>query len=349
MILLKKDFKHGLVALKVSQSDDLWYLSHIINVDDKIRMKTERKIKINQGADTNTKVVRKTVVLTLIVEDVSLTEGGDQLRVKGTVFDGPEDVPHASYHTFGIGLGDDFTLVKQSWPKYQKEKLLEAQKNNAKAVLMLLYDRELAQFSLVRQTGIVHLAELKGEAQKKQFATKSTDFYKEILSELETYNKQYQPSTIVVACSHFWKQYLENILSDELRKKVTFVEASVVNRSVVEKLLARPELKALLADQRLRAEQEFVDVVLKKLKDDEVAYGFDDAKEAGFSGAVSSLGVTESFLRKAKVDGFFEELDTLLQSVDTSQGKIIFLYEDKTAKVIDGLGGVVGVLRWKQN
>ena len=66
MQIIKKDIKHGEIALKITEQEDLWHLSHIIGKNDIIKGKTERKIKV--GNDENAKVVRKQVYIVLEAE-----------------------------------------------------------------------------------------------------------------------------------------------------------------------------------------------------------------------------------------------------------------------------------------
>ena len=63
MNLIKSDFKSGTVKLRVTELDDLWYLSHLIDPGDFIKGKTTRKIRIGE----TDKVVKKTLGLKKIV------------------------------------------------------------------------------------------------------------------------------------------------------------------------------------------------------------------------------------------------------------------------------------------
>ncbi|MEK6900965.1 MAG: mRNA surveillance protein Pelota, partial [Nanoarchaeota archaeon] len=63
MDLIRTDFKKGTVILRVTDLDDLWYLSHIIERGDVLTAKTTRKIKLGEGE--NAKVVKKTLTLTI--------------------------------------------------------------------------------------------------------------------------------------------------------------------------------------------------------------------------------------------------------------------------------------------
>jgi len=349
MLSLKQDFKSGLVSLKINLLDDLWYLSHLILPGDLITSKTERKIKIGDDSSGNVRVVRKIYVLTLEVESVFLQDAS-VLRVKGMVVRGPEEVPKGSYHSFSLGLGDSFTLSKSSWPNYLRKRLSEALKNNSQSFLIVVFDRESAFFAKVSQSGIVHLSKLSASVEKKRFSNSDvSSIYDLIVSELKRLSSSNTFTSFVFASPSFFRPNLEKILPLDFKKKAIFLSSNIVDPSVISKLLSRPELKSLLSDQRLRSEQSFIDLILEKLSKDELVYGFDDVKESSLMGAVSVLGVSDSFLKKSQEEGFYDDLDALIKSVDSARGEVHIIQSAPLVKILDGLGGIVGVLRWKQN
>ena len=81
MHIIHSDFKKGTVKLKITDPDDLWYLSQIIDQKDILTGLTTRKVKIGEGE--NAKVVKKTLVLTIAAEKVELQE--QSLRINGKV------------------------------------------------------------------------------------------------------------------------------------------------------------------------------------------------------------------------------------------------------------------------
>ena len=255
MIILKKDFKQGKVSLKLSSPDDLWYLSHLISPMDHVIMKTERKIKINAGEDTNHKVTRKIVVLTLEAETITYDPSLHQLRVKGKIFAGPDDVPKGTYHTFGIEKDSSLTIIKKEWPHYLQNKLTEASQNKGNEILVVVFDREKALFSSIKQSGITHLSKLEADVAKKDMdSTTGESIYDLIAKSLKEYEKTITPSNIILASPSFWRKYMEKKLPDELRKKSVFATCSEVHKRVIGELVLRPELKSILSSQRSRME-----------------------------------------------------------------------------------------------
>lgn len=349
MIALKKDFHHGLVRLKINLLDDLWYLSYLIEPGDMVTAKTQRKIKIGDGSHENTRVTKKIVMVKLLVESVDFSDSVDQLRVKGLVQEGPEEIPKGVYHSFGFKIGDVLTLSKHSWPSFLKQKLGEALANDEQKFLFVVFDREQAFFSLVQQKGIEHLASLSAQSQKKQYSTVSTDLiYKEIAKQLDAYVRAHDPNHIIAACPLFWKKNLESVLSDQLLKKVLFLSVSTVDKSIVPQLLTRPELQSLLKTQRVHQEERFLAELLKRLAKDEVAYGVDDVRAAAHAGAVEHIAVSESFINKSRSNNSYDVVDDLLKLVDSAKGTVHILSIPQVLKTIDGLGGIVAILRWQQ-
>ena len=239
-------------------------------------------------------------------------------------------------------------MQKNEWPSYIKEKLDDALKNNSSALLFVLFDRDQAIFSLVQQSGIKHLAEEKVSPQKKQYENANAESINDfILKKLEEYQKQYKPSAIICASPAFWQKSLQAKLSDVQKKKLVFIELSTIHKGAVTKLLSRPELHSLLSSHRLQKEEKFIQTLLKKLDRELVAYGIKDVDAAAQIGAILELGVTEKFLKNSREENFYERVDKILKTVDSSKGKIFFIHEESTAKVIDGLGGVAAILRWE--
>ena len=59
MQCIYQDPKKGIVKLKVTNLDDLWYLSHILTQKDRVKGRTYRKIKLGGENDRNTKIIKK--------------------------------------------------------------------------------------------------------------------------------------------------------------------------------------------------------------------------------------------------------------------------------------------------
>jgi len=49
----------------------------------------------------------------------------ESLRISGKILEGPEDIPHGSYHTLTIEQNDELLIIKGNWLKYQLDRVKE--------------------------------------------------------------------------------------------------------------------------------------------------------------------------------------------------------------------------------
>ena len=121
MQIISSTPKQGTMQLRITSADDMWHLSQIIAPNDVLTAQTERKIKIGEEKAA---IVRRKITLSRKVEKVECSP--HFLRVSGKIIEGKEDIPAGSYHTINLEEGSAFSLTKESWPRYQLERLKEA-------------------------------------------------------------------------------------------------------------------------------------------------------------------------------------------------------------------------------
>ncbi|PIN73414.1 mRNA surveillance protein pelota [Candidatus Woesearchaeota archaeon CG10_big_fil_rev_8_21_14_0_10_45_16] len=348
MDLIKHNFKTGIVQLRVTDLDDLWYLRQIIDPGDLITGKTTRKVKI--GDSENAKVVKKTLTLKVEAETIEFGEDNSSLRVNGRIREGPEDIPRDSYHAITLSEGTEFTIQKTQWLSYQRQKLEEAAEKRF-SYLLCLFDREEALFALTKKYGFEVLVKIKGEVPKKDKAQQITkDFQQEIIKALDVYAGRYNPEHIILASPAFYKEDLVKKIKDkELLKKIVLGVCSEVDESALNEVMRRPELAATLKDSKAREEQLLVEELLTEInKQGKAVYGWQDVKNAAASGAIQSLLITDAFIQKKREEGKFAEVDELLKVIDTLQAPIhIISTEHDGGQRLSGLSGIAALLRYK--
>jgi protein pelota len=347
MKILSKDLRHGLVKVQVDSLDDLWYLSHVIDVNDHVSGKTLRKIKI--GEEPNIKVVRKPVFLKIKVEKVDFVPETSSLRVLGTVTEGPEDVSKGSHHSFGFELNDSFTIFKSQWLRFQLDKLEEAAKPKSN-VLILVLDRDSASFALLKGSGYSLLSSLSGDVAKKDVEQQvKGNFFDAVAKSLGQYVDRYSPGSIVVGSPGFWKQEFSKSLSDELKEKIVFATCSSVGESGINELLKRDEVKSALKQDRITKEISAIESLLAEIhKEGNVVYGLKETELAAESGAVERLFVSDGFLQALRQGEEYAKIDSLMRLVERTKGGILIISSDhEGGRKLDGLGGVAALLRFK--
>jgi protein pelota len=346
MEIIHLDQKKGTAQLKVTENEDYWYLSQVIEPGDLVRGKTTRKIKIGDGE--NAKVTKKTINVKIEAEDIEFSS--ESLRINGKIKDGPEDLPRESYQSITLGLGDDFYLEKPCWPSYQVQKLKEAAEQRS-SHLICLFDREEAFFALTKRFGHELLLQLKGDVPKKNQQNNITkDFQEEIIKNLSSYFQRFQPESIILASPVFYKDDLfKRISSPELRKKIILANSSSVTEKAIDELIKSPELAKVLRNSRTREEQLAVEELLSALnKDLPAVYGEKDVQKAADSGAISALLITDDFIKRRREQKTFLPIEQLMKKVDSFQAKIHFISsEHDGGKKLNGLGGIAALLRYK--
>jgi len=348
MQLIHQDFKKGKVRLKLTDPEDVWYLTSIIDAGDSLTGTASRKIKI--GTEERAQVAKKTFTVTLEVAEVSFASDEKSLRINGKVLLAPDYVPLGSYQAIELALGDEFVLEKSQWMGYQQQKLKEACKQR-QSYLLCVFDREDALFAITKPAGFEVLVKIQGEVTKKRtLAEVKKDFYQEIIALLETYALRYLPEKIILASPAFYKEILlQKINNAELKKQIVLASCSDVSEAAFTEVMKRPELQAVLRESRLREEEMLMDELLKEIHTENLAvYGWKETQQAVLAGAVGRLLVSDGLIKKKRAGGTYAELDEVLKKVDKLDGKVFLLSSSTDAgKKLDGLGGIAAVLRYR--
>ena len=353
MKLMHSDLKKGEIKVKVENLDDLWYLNQIIEKNDLIKGKTLRKIKIGEETQRKQKTVKKPVFLLLQVEKVEFSKTSNILRISGMVKEGPEDVPLDSHHTFNIEENSIIEIIKQKWLKFQINKIKEASKEATAKILICVHDREEAYFALMKKYGYQVLTNIKGNVTKKADVKQvESNFYREVIKQLEEYDKRYTLSKIIIASPAFWKEELMKEISDEnIKGKIILATCSSVTENAFNEVLKRPETENALKQDRIAKEFKHVEELFAEISKNNLAsYGLNETKNAATAGAVKTLLITDNFIQKKRNEDKYEAIEETMKTVDSTKGDIIIISSDHEAgKKLDGLGGIAAVLRFKLN
>ena len=353
MKLIHTDLKKGEAKIKIENLDDLWYLNQIVEKNDLVKGKTLRKIKLGDETQRKQKVEKKPVFLLIEVEKVEFSKTSNVLRISGTVKEGPEDVPLGSHHTFNVGENTTITIIKRKWLKFQADRLKEASKESSSKILICVHDREEAYLALMKKYGYQLLVDLKGNVAKKVDVKQvESNFYKEIIRQLEEYNDRYKLSKIIIASPAFWKEELMKELSnEEMRNKTILATCSSVGENAINEVIKRPETENALKLDRIAKEYKLVEELFAEIsKNNMASYGLKETKNAAEAGAIRQLLITDSFIQKKRMEDKYEETEYIMKTVDSTKGEITIISSDHEAgKKLDGLGGIAAILRYKIN
>jgi protein pelota len=345
MDIIKQDYKTGQVTLRITEEEDLWHLSHLVEMKDLVKGQTERKIKI--GDEENFKVVRKKVFLKIEIEKTEYVPENNSLRLLGLIKEGPDDVPLGSYHSFNLEINDVITITKESWTNFQIKRLKESTIPRKKS-LIVVFDREEAIIGILNNKGFEKITEIKGDVKKKIENSGGADsFYKDIAKKIKEYKDRTKTERIIIGSPAFWKDYVLKELDEDIRKKTLTCTVSGVSDAAIKELLKSPDIGKTLDDDRSAHEEKLIEELMKAIHDDMAFYGIKDAKEKINIGAAKNVLVSEKLLKNSKDEGKYKELDNLLRTAESTNAEVIIITQKEPTTKIDGLGGIAGSLRWK--
>ncbi|MEK6968475.1 MAG: mRNA surveillance protein pelota [Nanoarchaeota archaeon] len=345
MKILRKDLKQNTIVVQVQGADDLWHLSSIVEQGDNIGAETQRKIKVGEAS------VKKNFFVSILVEKVTYDETSKQLRVLGVTTSEHEDVPKGSHQTIEAEPGTNMTIIKHKWHSYQLDRIEEASKTVFSDTLICILDRESAIIAMLKSHGYEVLVELHGEVAKKYEGKMSSKaFYPEVLEKIREYDERFHITNIIIASPAFWKEELiKEIKDDKLMKKIRTATINTIDRTGLEEVLKKPELKAVIGEDRAAKEALLVDELLKAIGGDGLAaYGLNEVKQMADMGGIKTLLVTSGLISIKKAEGNFELLDDIMKKVDSATGKVFIINSDNEAgKKLDALSGIAAILRFR--
>ena len=349
MHIIFSDFKNGVVKVKVTTKDDLWYLSTLIEKGDLLTGITERKIKL--GSD-QTKVQKRTFLVTIRAEKIEFSKTTTELRINGLITEAPEDIPKGIHQTIEIQEQSIITLRKEEWLTYQQEKIKESTTNARTNILVVVFDRESVIFAMLKQYGYEVILSLEGDVPKKgDDIQKESEFFTQIINQIKIYTERDVITKIVLASPAFWKEDLLNKIKDRtIKEKIISVSCGSASTNAIEEILKSDEIKKALLNERVAKEMRFVEELFKQIALNGLsAYGFKETKESIESGNISKMLVTDKYIQKKREENDFANLDTLMRLADAQRAEIHVISSDhEGGRRLDGLGGVGALLRYKK-
>jgi len=351
MKIKEEDTKEGTVELIPETLDDLWHLSHIIEVGDNAYSKTTRRIQDNTGDKLRSdRGVKKTFLLGLDVENISFHLFTGKLRLTGVITRGPDDlIPLGSHHTLEVKLNTPLTIKKEKWPKWAIKRLNQAIEASEKlsAIIVLLED-DTATLGLMRQFGMEYYGPIKGSVSGKRILDKNRQkniiqFYEKVIESIEKFDSI---QNIIIAGPGFVKNDFFDYIKDkhsDLAEKAIVESTGSGGRVGISEVLKKGTVEKLTSENRVALEMMAVDNLLTQIgkNSSKIAYGLNETKNAINMGAVSQLLILDT-----KVAG--ENMGELMDMTENMKGEVMVISsEHDGGKQLESLGGMAAILRYE--
>ena len=351
MKIVKQDKKEGIVTLVPETLDDLWHLSHIVEVKDSISSKTTRRIQDNTGDKLRSdRGVKKTFTLRIDVENISFHIFTGKLRLTGVITKGPEDlIPLGSHHTVEVKLNTPLTIKKDKWPNWALKRLNQAIDASKKlAAVVVLLEDDTATLGLIRQFGVEYYGPIKGSVSGKRIVDKNrgkaiTQFYEKVI---ESINKFEHIQNIVIAGPGFVKNdfydYIKNKHKD-LASKAIIESTGSGGRVGIHEVLKKGTVEKLTVENRVASEMVAVNNLLTQIgkNSSKVTYGKKETIKSINLGAVKQLLILDNEIAN-------EGMGNLMDMVENMNGEVMVISsQHEGGEQLKGLGNMAAILRYE--
>ena len=351
MKIIDEDEKEGLVEVLPETLDDLWHLSHIIEVGDNASSKTTRRIQDNTGDKIRSdRGVKKTFYLGLDIESISFHLFTGKLRLTGVITKGHEDlIPLGSHHTLEVKLNTPLSIIKQRWPKWAITRLNQAIEASKKlsAIIVVLED-DTATLGLMRQFGIEYYGPIKGHISGKRIIDKNRqkniiEFYEKVIQSIAKFDSI---QNIVIAGPGFVKNDFYDYLKD---KHSDLAEISIIEstgsggRNGISEVLKKGTVEKLTTENRVAQEMAAINNLLTQIakNSSKIAYGIRETTNAINMGAVEQLLILDTEVPN-------NDMGNLMDMVENMKGEVMVISsEHDGGKQLESLGGVAAILRYE--
>ncbi|WP_462315360.1 mRNA surveillance protein pelota [Methanobrevibacter sp.] len=353
MKIIYENEKEGVVEVVPETLDDLWHLSHIIEVGDNASSRTTRRIQDNSGDRCrNDRGVIKTFYLGLDIKNVSFHLFTGKLRLTGVITRGPEDlIPLGSHHTLEVKLNVPLKITKSRWPKWAIKRINQAIEASKKlsAIIVVLED-DTATLGLMRQFGIEYYGPIKGHVSGKRIIDKNRQkniiqFYEKVIESLTKFDSI---QNIVIAGPGFVKNDFFDYLKDKHPDlaKISIIESTGSGgRNGIAEVLRKGTVEKLTSENRVALEMGAINNLLTEIgkNSSKIVYGVRQTKDAINLGAVSMLLILDTKVAS-------EDMGDAMDMVENMKGEVMVISsEHEGGKQLESLGGMAAILRYQIN
>ena len=351
MKIINQDTKEGIIEVVPETLDDLWHLSHIVEVGDNASSKTTRRIQDSTGDKLRSdRGVKKTFYLGLDIENISFHLFTGKLRLTGVITRGPEDlIPMGSHHTLEVKLNTPITIKKDRWPKWAIKRLNQAIDASKKlAAIIVVMEDDSATLGLMRQFGIEYYGPIKGHVSGKRIIDKNrqkniVQFYEKVIESIEKFDSI---QNIIIAGPGFVKNDFYDYIKDkhkDLAQKAIIESTGSGGRVGIAEVLKKGTVEKLTSENRVALEMMAINNLLSEIgkNSSKIVYGLKQTTNAINMGAVSELLVLDTKVAS-------ENMGEMMDMVENMKGEVMVISsEHEGGKQLESLGGMAAILRYE--
>jgi protein pelota len=329
-----------------------------LKVGDKVKAGTSRRIRRDEEDRRADSGERVKMTLEIEIEEFAFHGFGDNLRIKGKITSGPENlVSIGTYHTISLSLMEKLRITKLEWTAMEKKVLEDIEKSSMLAqVIIITLEDNTACIAFVTQFSTKIISEFTASVPRKfsdakQHSSEMGKFFIEILQVLQDIYQQYSPQVIILAGPGFTSENFHEFIKERdsvLGDIIQRVHVSTGGRVGLKEVLSKKLPEQIAKNQRVAFETRLMEEIFKRIGQDTqtVTYGFENVKRALSLGAIDTLLISDDQLR---IDDISKRMaiDNLVEENSKMRGKTVLMsINHDSGEQLSKLGGIAALLRF---
>jgi protein pelota len=353
MKIIKEDLKHGLIALIVTNLNDLWVLYHIIEEGDLIYAKTTREFKSDRVGRPSSR--RIPINIQLKVKNVYFDEEMKRLRIHGLITEAPDEFNiKGAHHTLTLTEGSKLSIIKEEWGKYHLERIKKALIGD-EPIIVISLDSEECCLAIIKDYNVNIEAEIKSSISGKlSFNEREEEikkYFSAILNALTSSLFKVNCKIVIVGPGFAKEEFIKfmKLKKSELISKVAAVKnVGSSGLAGVYEALRVGIIKDVLKKSKIAEEIGLVEEFLKMIAINEnlTSFGINEVEENIIAGAVEKLLICNDKFANSTIEER-KKLEKLMKIAEDKGGKVFLINGNhEGGKKLMAIGGIAAFLRY---
>ncbi|KAF8566268.1 hypothetical protein P879_09590 [Paragonimus westermani] len=359
-------YSAGHITLIAENEEDMWLTYNLVQVGDKLRCSTVRKVQ-NESATGSVQTKQVRTNLTIEVEKIDYDIQGSVLHLKGRNVVENQFVKMGAYHTLDLSTDEKFTITKNEWDSVAIMLVEQAADPTQHADLAAVMMHEgLAYVCLVTSTTTIVRAKIETNIPRKRPGLPTSQhekgmvrFFDQIMQALERHIRFDIVKCVILASPGFVReQFFDYLIQTavkqdkrvflENKSKFVLVHSSSGHKHALKEVLADANILSKLANTKAATEVTALNDFYQMLKVDQsrAFYGYKHVKTAADAFAIDTLLVSDALFRSRDLEERRRYV-ALVDSVKEDQGTVrIFSSLHVSGEQLNQLSGVAAILRF---
>jgi protein pelota len=341
-------------------ADDLLSLRRIIECGDHVIADTTRVIKQVKEYARPDKGDRIGVRLSINVENISLDDVVNRVRISGTiVYSNNELVPRGTHHSLTVQIGDTIVIDKHRKWKDIETSILKKSTNNS-TFLLVSVDTQEAAIAKITGTHLTIIPNIySGQSGKRYLQSAKNNpsmdaFFGELANTIlslstRTVDENEQNVRMIIFGPGETKRRLYNSLIGKYhfsKEQSSVIEGvDVAGEDGIFVFLRSPAMRESMHSSKLARVSSILDEIMRLVHKGEIKYsmGMEEVSTAASNNAIECLVFSDSIFKTVHEDSVVQ----LLNSAE-AHGAEIFAVDSSTdiGLRVSSLGGIVALLRY---